>query len=182
MDVEQTRLILRNLPHVAETMQWGAKLVYWAGDKAVGGKMFALMDLEEGHRDKAAGPVLAFAAGPERYAELLEVDGALPAPYMARLGWIALADWHVFTKSELTELLTAAHAQVLARLPQKTLDILALPKKERDRVVREQQAVRTAKGEAKSALKAAANQAKKVPGPAGEPKKRSRQSASAVAR
>ena len=42
MDAERLREYVLSLPHVVETMQWGANLVYWVGDKAIGGKMFAL--------------------------------------------------------------------------------------------------------------------------------------------
>ena len=41
MDAERVREYLLQLPHVVETMQWGANLVFWVGDKAIGGKMFA---------------------------------------------------------------------------------------------------------------------------------------------
>jgi hypothetical protein len=37
MDVERLREYLLRLPHVVETMQWGANLVFWVGDKAIGG-------------------------------------------------------------------------------------------------------------------------------------------------
>ena len=89
MDAERLRAYLLGLPHVAETMQWGANLVFWVGDKAIGGKMFALVNLDE-PADPAAGRphlLLSYAAGPDRYADLLERDGPVPAPYMAdRLG------------------------------------------------------------------------------------------------
>ncbi len=45
MDIEPLRAWLLSLPHVAETMQWGDNLVFWVGDKAVGGRMFALANL-----------------------------------------------------------------------------------------------------------------------------------------
>ena len=35
MDTERARAFLLSLPHVAETMQWGANLVFWAGDKRI---------------------------------------------------------------------------------------------------------------------------------------------------
>lgn len=38
MDVERIRGFLLELPHVVETMQWGANLVFWVGDKAIGEK------------------------------------------------------------------------------------------------------------------------------------------------
>jgi predicted DNA-binding protein (MmcQ/YjbR family) len=67
MDAERAREYLLQLPHVVETMQWGANLVFWVGDKTIGGKMFAVLNLEEAQK-----AVVSFAAGPERYAELLE--------------------------------------------------------------------------------------------------------------
>lgn len=85
MDAEGIRRFLLGLPHVEETMQWGDNLVFWVGDKSVGGKMFALVNLDAGGR-----AVMSFAAGPERFAELVEIDGIIPAPYMARIYWIAL--------------------------------------------------------------------------------------------
>src|ERR1035437_9571719 len=47
MDAERLRAYLLTLPHVVETMQWGANLVFWVGDKAIGGKMFAVIDLDD---------------------------------------------------------------------------------------------------------------------------------------
>ena len=49
MDADRLRAYLLTLPHVVETMQWGANLVFWVGDKAIGGKMFALINLDEPH-------------------------------------------------------------------------------------------------------------------------------------
>ncbi len=45
MDAERARAFLLTLPHVVETEQWGHNLVFWVGDKAIGGKMFALINL-----------------------------------------------------------------------------------------------------------------------------------------
>jgi predicted DNA-binding protein (MmcQ/YjbR family) len=45
MTAERLRAYILTLPHVVETMQWGANLVFWAGGKAIGGKMFALINL-----------------------------------------------------------------------------------------------------------------------------------------
>jgi len=74
MDAERLRAYLLTLPHVVETMQWGANLLFWVGDKAIGGKMFALINLDEpaNPADRTRHPLLSYAAGPARYAELLE--------------------------------------------------------------------------------------------------------------
>jgi predicted DNA-binding protein (MmcQ/YjbR family) len=122
MDAERLREHLLRLPHVVETMQWGANLVFWVGDKAIGGKMFALMNLDD---DQKA--VLSFAAGPERYAELLETEGVFPAPYLARAHWVAIRHWGVFRSSELEELIEFGRRLIYDKLPGKTRNLLAMP-------------------------------------------------------
>jgi predicted DNA-binding protein (MmcQ/YjbR family) len=122
MDAERAREYLLRLPHVAETMQWGANLVFWVGDKAIGGKMFAVLNLDQ---DQKA--VVSFAAGPERYAELLETEGVFPAPYLARAHWVSIRHWGVLRSSELEELLKLGHGLIYNKLPKKTRDVLAMP-------------------------------------------------------
>lgn len=132
MDAEQVRDYLRTLPYVEETMQWGANLVYWVGDKSIGGKMFALVNLDQDGR-----AVISFHAGPERYAELLENEGVVPAPYMARIYWVALERWDTLRRAELFELLSVAHGLVYTRLPKKAKDALALPPAARRKLIAE---------------------------------------------
>jgi predicted DNA-binding protein (MmcQ/YjbR family) len=130
MDADRLRAYLLTLPHVVETMQWGANLVFWAGDKAIGGKMFALINLDEPHGQRTAENeqlVISYAAGPARFSDLLEREGLIPAPYLARAHWIAAQRWDVFTTPEWQRELHAAHAITLAKLPKKVLATLALP-------------------------------------------------------
>ena len=61
--------------------------------------MFTLINLDDPVEGRTPG-VLSYAAGPERFADLLERDGLYPAPYMARLRWIAAEHWQVFTLQE----------------------------------------------------------------------------------
>jgi predicted DNA-binding protein (MmcQ/YjbR family) len=122
MDAERAREFLLRLPHVVETMQWGANLVFWVGDKSIGGKMFTVLNLDE---DQKA--VLSFAAGPERYAELLETEGVFPAPYLARAHWVSIRHWGVLRSIELEEQLKLAHSLIYSKLPKKTRDVLAMP-------------------------------------------------------
>jgi len=131
--MERTRAGLLRLPRVAETLQWGAKLVFWTLDKAVGGKMFAVMNVEPAEGEH----VLAFAAGPVRAAALLELDGVLPAPYLARAHWVAVQDWQVFSAAELQVELAAAYGYVSGRMPGRVQRLYALPVKEYRALVRE---------------------------------------------
>src|SRR6185437_14149767 len=130
MTVESLRKFLLSLPHVEETMQWGDNLVFWVGDKNIGGKMFALANL--GGDSKG---VLSFSAGPERYYELLEIEGVFPAPYMARIFWVAIKRYDVFPSAELQELLRNAHQLTYAKLPKRTREALVRPKSARKKLI-----------------------------------------------
>jgi predicted DNA-binding protein (MmcQ/YjbR family) len=132
MDAEQVREYLLKLPHVEETMQWGASLVFWVGDKSIGGKMFALVNLDENGK-----AVISFHAGPERYAELLENEGVIPAPYMARIYWVALERWDALRRLELEDLLIHARDRVYEKLPKHTKKSLALPATARKKLIAE---------------------------------------------
>lgn len=137
MDVERLRAYLLALPHVVETMQWGANLVFWVGDKAIGGKMFALINLDDPADPHRAGPdrLLSYAAGPTRYSELLELEGLTPAPYMARIYWVAAERWDIFTSAEWQRELRTAYDITLAKLPSKVVAALALPAAQQKRLI-----------------------------------------------
>ena len=120
MDVETLRAFLLAFPHVAETLQWGDNVVYWVADKSLGGKMFAVINLGSPRS------VLSFAAGPERYAELIERDGIFPAPYLARAHWVAVERWNALPAAELQSLLRDARNLVVAKLPARTRAQLTL--------------------------------------------------------
>jgi predicted DNA-binding protein (MmcQ/YjbR family) len=130
MNIDSLRTFLLSLPHVEETMQWGDNLVFWVGDKAIGGKMFALANLDRDHNG-----VLSFPAGAERYHELLETEGVFPAPYLARIFWIALQRYDVFPSKELEKLLRTAHQLTFNKLPRRTRDVLAMPAPERKKLI-----------------------------------------------
>lgn len=130
MDSESSRAFLRSLPLVEETLQWGNNLVYWVGDKSIGGKMFAVINLDADHHG-----VLSFAAGQEGAAELLEIDGIFPAPYLARLHWVALERWGALRTAELERRLRGARELTEAKLPRRTRDVLAMPAAERRKLI-----------------------------------------------
>jgi predicted DNA-binding protein (MmcQ/YjbR family) len=129
MDVERMRGYLLGLPHVVETMQWGANLVFWIGDKTIGGKMFALIDLDDPPAAATGKPhlILSYSAGPTRYPELLEREGLHPAPYMARIHWVAVESWDAFSDAEWQRELCAAYDITYAKLPKKVRTTLDLP-------------------------------------------------------
>jgi predicted DNA-binding protein (MmcQ/YjbR family) len=141
MDVERIRAYLLTLPHVVETQQFGG-LVFWAGDKAIGGKMFAWMRLEQ---NNSRTRVISFLAGQERYSELLEIDGIFPAPYVARIFWVAVERWDVFRTAEWERELSAAHALTLAKLAPRTRAVLATPYAQQKRLIADRKKILAAK-------------------------------------
>ena len=140
MDAERVREYLLSLPDVVETMQWGDNLVFWVGDKHIGGKMFALVNLSGGDHG-----VISFAAGAERFAELVERDGLRPAPYFARIFWVNALRWGSLRDGEWKEELAAAREIVDAGLSKKVKAAIALPVKERAKLIAEAKKVRAAK-------------------------------------
>jgi len=131
MDAERAREFLLTLPQVCETKQWGENLVFWTGDKAIGGKMFCLLNLD------AQGGVISFAAGQERFYELVEREGLFPAPYFARIFWIAAEGWGSLRNAEWEEVLRAAHEIVYGKLPKRVKETLELPVRAREKLIRE---------------------------------------------
>jgi predicted DNA-binding protein (MmcQ/YjbR family) len=123
MNAESARKFICSLPNVTETASdtrhWGDKLVYRVGDQAVGGKMFSQIDFEEDGR-----AILSFAVDPERFHALVEMDGVVPAPYRARLYWIALTRSNALGESELKDLLRDARALTFAKLTRQTRELL----------------------------------------------------------
>jgi predicted DNA-binding protein (MmcQ/YjbR family) len=134
MNAERVREFLLGLPHVVETAQWGG-IVFWVGDKAIGGKMFVILNTDAGELP------ISYPVGQERMAELVELDGIVPAPYMARIFWVAAERWSVFRMSEWESELTAAHAMTFAKLPPKTTKVLAMAKSEQRKIVAERRKV-----------------------------------------
>jgi predicted DNA-binding protein (MmcQ/YjbR family) len=136
MDNERIRELCLALPHVTETLNWGHHLVYFVGDKEIGGKMFAMTDL-----DGTGTGVLWFHCGAERFHELLEVEGICASPYLARAHWVTLERWDALRPREIEEELRRAHELIFEKLPGRAKKILALPEKERAKAIRERKKV-----------------------------------------
>jgi predicted DNA-binding protein (MmcQ/YjbR family) len=144
MDNERIREICLALPHAAETLNWGHHLVYWVGDRDVGGKMFAMTDL-----DGTGNGVLSFHCGAERFHELMETEGIYGAPHLARAFWVGMERWDTLRPREIEEELRRAHELIFQKLSKGTRTLLALPEKERAKLVRERKKVLAAQQKAK---------------------------------
>jgi predicted DNA-binding protein (MmcQ/YjbR family) len=115
MDLEKIRQYCLSLPHVTERVQWGNDLLFCIGEK-----IFAVAVLDAKYPTK-----LSFKCTPEKFAELVEQEGIIPAPYVARYHWVALEDLNALPQKELKELLKIAYQLVHDKLPKKVRDGLA---------------------------------------------------------
>ncbi len=138
MDNERIRELCFALPHVTETVNWGHHLVYWVGDREIGGKMFAMTDL-----DGTGIGVLWFHCGVERFHELLERQGIRASPYLAKAHWVTVERWDALRPREIENELKRAHAQIYEKLPKRTRTLLAMPAGERANAIRKRKKART---------------------------------------
>jgi predicted DNA-binding protein (MmcQ/YjbR family) len=109
MDIESTHAYCLSLPHVTEEILWGSELVF-----KIGGKMFAVIGLAE-----ASDHCMSFKCTPEKFAELTERKGIVPAPYVARYHWVALERFDVLKEKELKSLVRNSYDLVFEKLPKK---------------------------------------------------------------
>ncbi len=136
MDNERIRAICMALPHVVETVNWGHHLVYWAGDRDIGGKMFAMTDL-----DGSGTGVLWFHCGAERFRELLEVEGVVASPYLAKVHWGTVERGEVLRARQIEDELRKAYSLIFEKLTKRTKKIVALPEKERKKAISERKKI-----------------------------------------
>jgi predicted DNA-binding protein (MmcQ/YjbR family) len=111
--------------------------------------MFAMTDL-----DRSGIGVLWFHCGAERFHELLERDGILASPYLAKAHWVTVERWSVMRPREIEDELKQAHALIFEKLPPKTKSILALPEKDRAKAIRERKKILAAGAKAPAKAKA----------------------------
>ena len=113
--IDWVRDFCLSLPHATEDVQWEHDLLF-----RIAGKMFCVANLEPG----VSPTKIAFKCTPERFAELVEIEGIIPAPYMARNHWVAMIELHALRQDEVKELIRISYQLVLEKLPKKTQAVL----------------------------------------------------------
>lgn len=91
-------------------MKWGNDWAYLVGER-----MFAVLGL--------GAPTdfsLSFKVDPDRFLELTDRPGVIPAPYLARAHWVQLGAARALPAAELRALLRTSYDLVAAKLPRRT--------------------------------------------------------------
>ena len=100
----------RNFPGATEEILWDNDRVF-----KVGGKMFYAADAS----DDPAGK-FSFKVDSERFLELTDQPGVVPAPYLARAKWVQIdSQACALSAEELQSLVEHSYALVFAKLTKK---------------------------------------------------------------
>jgi predicted DNA-binding protein (MmcQ/YjbR family) len=107
MNLNQATTLCRSFPGATEDIKWVNQRVF-----SVGGKMFALTRAD-------ADTGLCFKVEAERFLELTDRPGIVPAPYLARMKWVQVQDGAALGDAEAAQLLRRAYELVRAKLTKK---------------------------------------------------------------
>ena len=108
MNIEQLRKFCLAFPGATEDIKWGNDLCF-----NVGGKMFTVTSA-----DSSDGGV-SLKTTPEKFAQLTERPGIIPARYVARYHWITIENLKAVTATELKDLIRESYTLVFDKLPAK---------------------------------------------------------------
>jgi predicted DNA-binding protein (MmcQ/YjbR family) len=108
MNIEKAKTFCRSLPGATEDIKWGADLVFSVGDK-----MFAVTG------DGAEPGGISFKVDDDRFLELTDRQGIIPAPYLARAKWVKIEDLKAVSDAEAAQLLKRSYELVFGKLTKK---------------------------------------------------------------
>jgi predicted DNA-binding protein (MmcQ/YjbR family) len=120
MTPTQFNTFCKSLPHTAHVVQWGGAQVWKVG--GLTGKMFAI-GWFDGGTDR-----ITFKTSPMSYELLQEVEGCIPAPYLASRGmkWIQRFNDKSLSDNDLKKYLRESHKLAAMGLTKKLRTELGL--------------------------------------------------------
>lgn len=108
MDFEAAKALCSSFPGATADIKWGDDLVFSVGDK-----MFAVTS------NAVPAQAISFKAEDERFLELTDRPGIIPAPYLARAKWVRVDASASLGDEEAAALLRRAYELVFAKLTKK---------------------------------------------------------------
>jgi len=108
-DVDSIRALCLSFADATEDMPWENDLCF-----KVRGKIFVGMPLSDGRF-----PRITLKCSPDRFHELLEIEGISPAAYVGRYKWVTLANCNVVPAAQLEDLIRQSYELVSATAPKK---------------------------------------------------------------
>ncbi len=108
MDFEKAKALCRTFPGCTEDVKWESNAVF-----SVGTRMFAVSTVDV----PATG--ISFKVDDERFLELTDRPGIIPAPYLARAKWVYVESAKALNDAEAAQLLRRAYDIIFAKLTKK---------------------------------------------------------------
>src|SRR5689334_8417648 len=106
MTADELEKLCRDWPGVTSGIKWEDDLVF-----SVAGKMFTVFCLRGPDRER-----ISFKVDPERFLELTDQPGIVPAHYMARAFWITIAEPERFGAEQLNAFVRHSYELVREKL------------------------------------------------------------------
>ena len=107
MNIETIRSICNKLPHVTEDIKWGNDLCF-----LIGGKMFCVVGLNENLK-------VSIKVTDEEFDELTNLDGIIPAPYVAKHKWVLVIKPNIFNQKKWQHYMSQSYNLIKTKLPKK---------------------------------------------------------------
>jgi len=106
MNFPKMQSFCATLPEVRSDIKWGADLCF-----TIDAKMFAVFGL---HGGKPAN--IGFKCDPERFLELTDQDGIIPAPYLARAHWVLVEKAGALSDAQARALIQRSYELIVSKL------------------------------------------------------------------
>jgi predicted DNA-binding protein (MmcQ/YjbR family) len=103
--VAKVKAFCLSLPGATHDVKWGKDHCY-----SLGGKMFAVIGPDGS---------MSFKVDDERFLELTDREGMIPAPYMAKHKWVLVQDLKRADEAEIRDLVQRSHELIFAKLSKK---------------------------------------------------------------
>ncbi len=113
MDIILLRQYCLSLPQVTEDVKWEKNLCFSIGDK-----MFCIGSLDDNFS-------FSFKVMEEEFDELCNLEGIVPAPYLARYKWILIQNPACLSDKEWQDLIKQSYGLIKSNLPKSILKKLS---------------------------------------------------------
>ena len=118
MTLDEFNLLYSNLTSTTKVVQWGGAHVW-----KIGGKIFAIASYwgpnTKNKQLPKEGSKISFKCSDFSYSILIEQEGIIPAPYLARAKWVQLEESDALNDQDVKSYITQAHAIIAAKLTKK---------------------------------------------------------------
>ncbi len=125
MTLDEFNACCGSLKSATKVIQWGGSHVW-----KIGGKIFAISELGDGGSkvgENSSQPVsIAFKCSDMSYRILTDIEGIVPAPYLARAKWVRVEANAKFSDDDRHAYLEQAHKIISAKLTKKLQKELGL--------------------------------------------------------